>query len=78
MLSMRDSKINVAIFSKVKPSLTCQFAGVFTKEANLTFPPIKTGTAHVNEEREKVSPINLSSNAEPGYSKDSQNEDLIN
>ena len=48
------------------------------KEPSITFPPMKTGTTHVNEEREKVSPINSSSNAEPGYSKKPQNEDLIN
>ena len=35
---------------------------------------MKAGTTHVNEEREKVSP----SNAEPGYSKNFQSEDLIN
>ena len=39
---------------------------------------MKTGTAHVNEEREKVSPVNSSLNAEPGCSKNSQNEDSIN
>ena len=39
---------------------------------------MKTGTIYVNEEREKVSPVNSSSNAEPGYSKKPQNEDLIN
>ena len=38
----------------------------------------KKKTTHVNEEREKVSPANSSSNVEPGYSKKSQNEDLIN
>ena len=47
-------------------------------EPSITFPPMKTGTTHVNEEREKVSPVNSSSNAEPGYSKKLQNEDLIN
>ena len=36
------------------------------KEPSITFPPMKTGTTHVNEEREKVSPINSFSNAEPG------------
>ena len=39
---------------------------------------MKTGTTHLNEEREKVSPVNSSSNAEPGYSEKPQNEDLIN
>ena len=49
------------------------------KESSITPPPpMKTGTTHVNEEREKVSPVISSSNAEPGYSKKSQNEDLIN
>ena len=36
------------------------------KEPSITFLPMKTGTIHVNEEREKVSPVNSSSNAEPG------------
>ena len=49
------------------------------KESSITpAPPMKTGTTHVNEEREKVSPVISCSNAEPGYSKKSQNEDLIN
>ena len=48
------------------------------KEPSITFPPMKTGTNHVNEESEKVSPVNLSSNTEPGYSNKPQNEDLIN
>ena len=39
---------------------------------------MKTGTAQVNQEMEKNAPINSYSNAEPGYSKKSQNEDLIN
>ena len=39
---------------------------------------MKTGTTHVNKERQKVFPINLSSNAEPGYSKKPQNKDFIN
>ena len=47
-------------------------------ESSITFSPVKTGTTHVNEEREKVSPVNSSSNAEPGCSKNCQNEDLIN
>ena len=38
----------------------------------------KQGQTHTNEEREKVSPVNSSSNAEPDYSKKPQNEDLIN
>ena len=38
---------------------------------------MKTGTVHVKEEREKVSQVNSSSNAEPGYSEKLQNEDLI-
>ena len=37
---------------------------------------MKTRAIYVNEEREKVSPVNSSSNAEPGYSKEPQNEDL--
>ena len=39
---------------------------------------MKTGKIHVNEEREKVSPVNSSLNAELGYLKKVQNEDLIN
>ena len=38
---------------------------------------MKTGTVHVKEEREEVSQVNSSSNAEPGYSEKLQNEDLI-
>ena len=38
---------------------------------------MKTGTVHVKEEREKVSQVNSSSNAEPGYSEKLHNEDLI-
>ena len=48
------------------------------KEPSITFPPINTGTTHVNEKREKVSPVSSSSNAEPGYSKKPWNEDFIN
>ena len=48
------------------------------KKSSINFPSMKTGTTHVNEEREQFSPANPSSNAEPGYSKNSQNEDLIN
>ena len=48
------------------------------KQPSITFPPIKTRTTHVHEKREKVPPVNSSSNAEPGYSKKTQNEDLIN
>ena len=47
------------------------------KESSITFPPMKTGTTYVNEEREKVSPVNSSSNVELGYSKNSLNKDLI-
>ena len=47
------------------------------KESNITFPPMKTGTAHVNPERESFSPVNSSSNAEPGYCKNSWNDHLI-
>ena len=39
------------------------------KESSITFPPMKTGTNRVNEEREKVSTVNSSSNAELGYTK---------
>ena len=38
-----------------------------SKQPSITLPPMKTGTTHVNEESEKVSPVNSSSNAEPGY-----------
>ena len=48
------------------------------KESSITFPPMKTGTTHANEERENVSFFNLSSNEETGYSKNSQSKDLIN
>ena len=37
------------------------------KESSINFFPMKTG----NEKREKVSPVNLSCNTEPGYSKNS-------
>ena len=37
------------------------------KESSITFPPMKTGNFHVNEERERVSLVNSFSNAEPGY-----------
>ena len=47
------------------------------EDPSITSPPMKTGTTHVNEERGKVSPVNSSSNPEPGYSKKPQNEDLI-
>ena len=47
------------------------------KESNITFPLMKTGTTNVNEEREKVAPVNSSSNVELGYLKNSQNKDLI-
>ena len=47
------------------------------KESNITFPLMKTGTANVNEEREKVAPVNSSSNVELGYLRNSQNKDLI-
>ena len=39
---------------------------------------MKTGKIHVNEESEKVSPVNSSLNAGSGYLKKNQNEDLIN
>ena len=39
---------------------------------------MKTETAQVNQEMEKAAPVNSYSNAEQGYSKKSQNEDLIN
>ena len=48
------------------------------KEPSITFPPMKAGIVHVKEEREKVSPVSSYSNAEPGYSIKTQNEDLIN
>ena len=48
------------------------------RELSITFILMKTGTTHVNEETEKVSSVNLSLNAEPSYSKNSQDEDLIN
>ena len=47
------------------------------KESSFTLPPTKTGTTHVDKERE-VSPVNSSSNTEPSYSKKPQNDDLIN
>ena len=47
------------------------------KESSITFPPMKTGTTQVNEERKKVPTVNSSSNVELGYSKNSQNKDLI-
>ena len=39
------------------------------KEPSITVSLMETGTTHVNEEREKVIPVNLSSNAESGYLK---------
>ena len=48
------------------------------KEPSITFPTMKTGTSHINKEWEKVSPIDWSSNAEPGYWEKTQNKDLIN
>ena len=47
-------------------------------QPSITFPPMKAEIIHVNKEREKVSPVNSSSNLEPGYSEKPQNEDLIN
>ena len=47
------------------------------EEPSIAFPPMKTGTTNVNEEKE-VSLVSSSSNAEPGYSKSPQYEDLIN
>ena len=47
-------------------------------QPSITFPPMKAEIIHVNEEREKVSPVNSSSNLEPGYLEKPQNEDLIN
>ena len=48
------------------------------KKQSITFSPMKLGTSHVDDERNKVSPVNSSLNTEPGYSKKPQNEDLIN
>ena len=47
------------------------------KESSITFLPMKTGANRVNKETEKLYRVNSSPKAEPGYSKDSQNEDLI-
>ena len=47
------------------------------KEPSITFRPIKAETTYGNEETD-VSPVNSSSNAELGYSRKPQNEDLIN
>ena len=47
------------------------------KESNITFPLMETGTTNLNEEREKVAPVNSSSNVELGYLKNSQTKDLI-
>ena len=38
------------------------------KESRITFPPMKTGTTRVNEEREELF-VNSSLNPDPGYSK---------
>ena len=48
------------------------------KESRITFPPMKAGTTRVNEEREELSLVNSSLNPDPGYSKNPQNESLIN
>ena len=37
---------------------------------------MKTGTTNANENREQVSPVNSSSNAEPGYSKNFQSKKI--
>ena len=39
------------------------------KESSITFPPMKTGTTYVNQEKEEFFPDSSSSNAEPGYLK---------
>ena len=46
-------------------------------QQGISFPPMKTGKTNVNKEREYLSPVNSPSSAEPGCSKNSQNEDLI-
>ena len=48
------------------------------KESSITSLPIKVGTNYVNWGKEKASPINSHSIAEPGCSNNSQNEDRIN
>ena len=44
------------------------------KESRITFPPMKTGTTRVNEEREELSLVNSSLNPDPGYSKNPQSD----
>ena len=81
-----NSYLSILIFKVTVISNSHQFATIFMmeqsesrkKQSSITFPPVKTGTAQVNEEKKKVSPVNSSSNAEPGYLKKSQNADLIN
>ena len=48
------------------------------KESSIAFPPMKTGTTYVNQEKEEFFPDSSSSNAEPGYLKNYQNEDFMN
>ena len=47
------------------------------RQQGISFPPMKTGKTNVNKERKYLSPVNSSSSAESGCSKNSQNEDLI-
>ena len=46
------------------------------KELRITSPPMKKRTTNASEEREKVSPINSSSNVAPGYSENFQNKKI--
>ena len=46
------------------------------KELRITSPPMKKRTTNASEEREKVSPVNSSSNVAPGYSENFQNKKI--
>ena len=48
------------------------------EKPSITFLLMINRATHVNKEKRKVSLVNSSSSAEPGYSRKPQNEDLIN
>ena len=74
LLNFKAAIINI---SSVCNNVLMEQSESSRKESNITFPPMKTGTAHVNLERKRFSPVNSSSNAEPGYCRNSRNDDLI-
>ena len=74
VLNFKAAIINI---SSVCNNILMEQSESSRKESNITFPPMKTGTANVNLDRERFSPVNSSSNAEPGYCKNFRNDDLI-